>query len=143
MPLVPGHVYELAGLTVGNGNYVSLDWSEMFFAGPITRPVGMFARGVFGVGGSGLGMGLSMNVSPRCPGATICWRDDDDYFIGPFVSLEGRIERTYNWDGGWPNATYVGPQLTVSALLKASVGWMVDVTNQSNNRVQVGFGEGF
>src|SRR5215831_18491436 len=88
MPLVPGHVYELAGLTVGNGNYVSLDWSEMFFAGPITRPVGMFARGVIGVGGSGLGMGLSMNVSPRCPGAMICWRDDDDYFIGPFVSLE-------------------------------------------------------
>ncbi|HEX3905767.1 MAG TPA: hypothetical protein VH853_23275 [Polyangia bacterium] len=142
--LVPGHAYLLpAGISFRQGDYVAIEPSVLFFVGPVVRPVALVARGVLGVGGSGGGLGLAINTRPRCPSAYDCWREDDDFFMGPFVSLEARVERTY-LPIGWRRATYAGPQLTLSVyVLKASMGWMFDVTDRTNNHPQLGVGFGF
>jgi hypothetical protein len=59
------------------------------------------------------------------------------------VSLEARIERMYGLSS-WRSATYLGPHLSLSVLvLKASVGWMIDVNDRSNHHIQLAFGGGF
>ncbi len=74
----------------------------------------------------------------------MCLKDDDDFFVGSFISLEAHVERTYVEAIGWRHATYAGPQLSLSLfVLKVSVGWMVDVTDRANTHVQVGVGAGF
>ena len=142
-PLVPEHVYLLpAGMSVRQGDHVALEVPALFFAGPVVRPVALVARVVLGAGGAGGGIGLAINPQPRCPSAYDCWRDDD-FFMGPFVSLEARVERTYLWTS-WPKATYAGPQLSMSVyVLKASMGWMFDVTDRTHNHPQLGVGFGF
>ena len=44
----------------------------------------------------------------------------------------------------WRDATYAGPQLSLSVfVLKASVGWMVDVNDRTEHHAQLGLGFGF
>ena len=142
--LVPEQVYLLpAGISFRNGDYVAIEPTALFFAGPVVRPVALVVRGVLGVGGSGGGIGLALNALPRCPQAYACWGEGDDFVMGPFVSLEARVERTY-FPVGWRRATYAGPQLSLSVyVLKASMGWMFDVTDRNNSHPQLGVGFGF
>ncbi len=49
----------------------------------------------------------------------------------------------YGWTH-WHDATYVGPQVSVSGyVLKASIGWMAAVNDRKDNHIQVGVGFGF
>jgi hypothetical protein len=63
--------------------------------------------------------------------------------MGPFVSLEAHIERMYG-PTSWRSATYAGPQLSLSLfVLKASLGWMVDLSDRTDHHVQIALGGGF
>ncbi len=149
LTLVPDHVFLVRGASFREGDLFAMEPSGLFVFGPIRRPVVGVARAVVGAGGSGVGIGLAVNAFPRC------WDDDSclqgiDFFVGPFVSLEARVERMYGhfWRTSgvpkWRDATYAGPQLSFSVfVLKASVGWMVDVTDQTNHHAQLGLGFGF
>ena len=65
------------------------------------------------------------------------------FLHGPFISLEARVERMYG-PTSWRSATYFGPQLSLSIfVLKASLGLMVDLDDQTNRHLQVGVGFGF
>jgi hypothetical protein len=144
---VPQHVYLLRGDSFRNGDLITIEPSALFFYGPIAPPVALVARGIVGIGGSGVGVGLAANLLPQYWHQPTPLKDNDDFFMGPFASLEGHIERTYVPElrrVGWRPATYAGPQLSLSLyLLKASLGWMVDVTDRTNAHVQVGVGGGF
>ena len=142
IPVVPKHVFIDRGGSFRNGDWFAIEPSALFLYNPIRQPVVMVTRAVLGVGGSGGSVGLAMNLMPECPDADLCWQGDD-FFAGPFLSLEGRVERMYG-PTRWRPATYAGPQLTFSIyVLKASVGWMADVNQRANHHVQVGFGAGF
>jgi len=142
IPAVPGHVYVVRGVSIRNGDYVSLEPSVLFFFGPIRPPVALLARPMLGVGGSGAGLGLALNPWP------VWMRDDsaipnDDFFMGPWFNLEAHVERMY-WLTSWRSATYAGPQLSASMFIyKVSLGWMVDVSDRSDHHIQVAIGAGF
>ena len=144
LTLVPEHVYLVRGGSFRNGDLLTIEPSALLFFGPIAPPVAMVARGIVGIGGSGGGIGFAANLLSPSPCSEMCLKDNDDFFMGPFISLEAHVERTYIPVIGWRNATYAGPQLSLSFfLLKASVGWMVDVTDRTNAHIQVGVGAGF
>jgi len=65
LTFVPGHVYVVQGASIRNGDYLVLEPSGLFFFEPIARPVAFVARPMLGVGGSGVGLGLALNVAPR------------------------------------------------------------------------------
>jgi hypothetical protein len=139
--VVPSHVFG-AGLSLRNGDLFAIEPSGRFFFGPIRPPVTMVVHAVLGVGGSGGGIGFAMSLMPRRPGAEPCCQRED-FFWGTFVSLEARVERMYG-PTSWRRATYVGPQLSLSSyILKASLGWMVDVNDQTNRHLQIGVGTAF
>jgi hypothetical protein len=140
--VVPEHVFVVRGGSFRNGDLFAIEPSGLFLFGPIDRPFAMVARAVLGLGGSGGGIGLAMNLIPPRQGEELSWQGDD-FFMGPFVSLEARAERMYGLTS-WRSATYVGPQLSLSIfVLKASLGWMVDVSHQTDHHVQFGLGFGF
>jgi hypothetical protein len=59
------------------------------------------------------------------------------------VSLEARLERMYGLTS-WRSATYLGPHLSLSALvMKASVGWMTNVNDRGDHHIQLAVGAGF
>jgi hypothetical protein len=61
----------------------------------------------------------------------------------PFASVEAHVERMYG-PTSWRGATYAGPNVSVSLiLLKASLGWMVDLGDHADRHVQVALGAGF
>jgi hypothetical protein len=135
--VVPGRLVVVRGYSFRNGDWFAFEPSGLvLFGGLPFRPVVGVVRAVAGVGGSGGGIGLGLNLNQPCD--TV-----DDLAMGPFVTLEGRVERTYG-PTSWRSATYVGPQLTLSAyILKASVGWMVDVNDRTDHHIQIGLGGGF
>jgi len=136
---VPGHVYEVSGFSMRNGDYFVLEPSWLFFFGPIQPPVALVARSMLGIGGSGAGVGLALNPWMR----EVAGRPNVDDLMGPFVSLEAHIERTY-WVTSWRSTTYAGPQLSLSIyVLKASLGWMVDLGDHTDHHFQVAIGGGF
>src|SRR5882724_3039321 len=140
--VVPQHVFLVRGASFRNGDLFAIEPSGLFLFGPIGPPVAMVARAMLGLGGSGAGIGLAMNLISECPGAELCWQGTD-FFMGPFVSLEAHVERMYGLTY-WRSATYVGPQLSLSIfVLKTSLGWMGDVNNRTDRHVQIGFGFGF
>jgi len=140
--VVPEHVFLVRGASFRNGDLIAIEPSGLFSFGPIGPPVVMVARAVLGLGGSGGGIGLAINPIPQCPGTEMCWKGED-FFTGPFISLEGRIERMYGLTS-WRSATYVGPQLSLSIfVLKASLGWMIEVDDREDQHLQIGFGAGF
>ena len=141
--VVPGHLYLARGVSFRNGDWVALEPAAVLLFRPPgpRRPVVLVARGVLGLGGSGGGLGLATSVAPPCPVPQAC--EATDFFWSGVAILEARVERTYGLTT-WRNATYLGPQLTFSvSLLKASVGWMVDVDDRSDRHLQIGFGAGF
>jgi hypothetical protein len=142
LTFVPGHVYMVQGASIRNGDYLVLEPSGLFFFGPIARPVALVARPMFGVGGSGVGLGVAVNVAPPSmrpePGAP-----DTDFFIAPFISLEVHVERMYG-PTSWRGTTYAGPQISLSLfVIKASLGWMTDVGDRADHHIQVAVGIGF
>ncbi len=143
LTVVPGHVFVVRGASFRSGDLFALEPSGLFFLGAGRPPVAGVARAVVGVGGSGGGIGLAANLWPSCWGAQPD-PGDQGFCIGPFMSLEARVERMYGLSS-WRSATYVGPQLTLSTVvvLKASLGWMVDVGDRTDRHVQFGFGFGF
>jgi hypothetical protein len=140
--VVPGHVYGVRGFSIRNGDYLVLEPSFLFVFGPVRPPLTVVARAMLGIGGSGAGIGLAMNLMPSSPGVEPR-TSEADYFMGPFVSLEAHIERMYG-PTSWRGATYAGPQLSLSLfVLKASLGWMVDLGDRTDHHVQIGLGGGF
>jgi hypothetical protein len=141
--VVPEHVYMMPGYSIRNGDLVAIESSCLFFFGPIRRPAALVARAMLGAGGSGVGVGLAGNVTPPRPGEEVTLQGDD-FFWGPFVSLEAHVERMYPLLTSWRHATFVGPQLSMSIfVLKASVGWMFDVNARTDQHLQIGLGAGF
>src|SRR5436190_13019234 len=65
LPAVPGHVYVVRGASIRHGDYFSLEPSGLFFFGPIRPPVAVVVRPMLGVGGSGVGTGLALNLWMR------------------------------------------------------------------------------
>jgi len=140
--VAPGHMYVVRGFSIRNGDYLVLEPPVLFFFGPIRPRVTLVARPMLGVGGSGAGIGLAMNLMPSRPGGEPR-TPAADYFMGPFVSLEAHIERMYG-PTNWRSATYAGPQLSLSLyVLKASLGWMVDPGDGTDHHVQIALGGGF
>jgi hypothetical protein len=93
------------------------------------------ARPMLGIGGSGVGIGLAWTGGNA-------YTRDPDYLI-PFASVEAHVERMYG-PTSWRGATYAGPNVSVSLiLLKASLGWMVDLGDHADRHVQVALGAGF
>ena len=139
---LPGHVYVVRGASIRNGDTLSVEPSGLFFFGPIGPPLALVARPMLGIGGSGAGIGLALSLAPALTGVDSRTLDDD-FFIGPFATVEAHVERMYG-PTSWRSATYAGPQLSVSLfVLKASLGWMVDVGDHSDRHVQVALGAGF
>lgn len=141
--VVAGHVYVARGASFRHGDWVALEPAGVFMFGPpgAGRPVVLVARPVLGLGGSGVGLGLATSLTPPCLVAQPC--DPIAFFWSGVGTLEARIERMYGLTT-WRDATYLGPQLTLSfSLIKASVGWMVDVNDRSDRHLQIGFGGGF
>jgi hypothetical protein len=92
---------------------------------------------MLGLGGAGVGIGLAPIWGCSAP----C--DMTNALMVLPVAVEARVERMYGWTS-WRGATYAGPHLSLSALvLKASVGWMVDVNDRSDRHVQLAIGAGF
>ena len=142
LTLLPEHVFLVRGGSFRTGDVLAVEPSALFLFGPIRPPLAGVARAMVGLGGAGGGIGLAMNLISPCPHGDLCWQGDD-FFLGPFVSLEAHVERMY-WLTSWRNATYAGPQLSLSLfVVKASVGWMADVSQSTNHHVQFGFGAGF
>jgi hypothetical protein len=142
-------VFLVRGASFREGDLFAIEPSGLFVFGPFRRPVVGVARAVVGAGGSGVGIGVAVNTLRSCWGDQACLQGID-FFVGPFVSLEARVERMYGqfWQTSgvtkWRDATYAGPQLSFSVfVLKASVGWMVDVTDRTNHHAQLGLGFGF
>src|SRR4051812_38012881 len=92
--VVPGYFTMVRGASFRNGDLVALEPTGLFFVAPIRQPFALLARPILGLGGSGLGIGLAWNPLPECPSEgpseKLCWRGDD-FFTGPFVSLEGHV----------------------------------------------------
>jgi hypothetical protein len=142
LSVVAGHVYVVRGASIRNGDYLSVEPSGLFFFGPIGPPLALVARPMLGIGGSGAGIGLALSLAPALT-AVDSRGLDDDFFIGPFASLEAHVERMYG-PTSWRSAIYAGPQLSLSLfVLKASLGWMVDVGDHRDRHVQVALGAGF
>lgn len=132
-------MYAVRGASIRNGDYLVIEPSGLFFIGPIRPPVALVARPMLGIGGSGAGVGLALNPWMR----EVAGRPDVDDLMGPFVSLEAHIERM-DWLTSWRSATYAGPQLSLSIfVLKASLGWMVDLGDHADRHIQVAIGAGF
>jgi hypothetical protein len=140
--VVPGHIFMVPGLSIRNGDWVAAEptfWFVRKLMGP-GRPIVLVARAIVGIGGSGGGVGFAPTLEPPCRTTEAC---SETPFFWPPVSLEAHIERMYG-PTHWRAATYLGPQLSASAyVLKASIGWMVNVKERSDNHVQVGIGFGF
>jgi hypothetical protein len=97
---------------------------------------------MLGVGGSGVGIGIAMNLMPSSPGVEPR-TPEADYFMGPFINLAAHIERMYG-PTSWRDATYAGPHLSLSLLfVNPSLGWMVNLGDRSDHHVQVGLGGRF
>lgn len=141
-PVVADHVFVVPGVSVRNGDWVAFEpalWLTRTLVGP-GRPIVFVVRGIVGLGGSGAAIGIAPTLEPPCPTRELCTHTP---FFWPPASLEGRVERMYGLTH-WRAATYAGPHLSLSAyLIKASIGWMVDVNDRSDNHVQVGIGFGF
>jgi hypothetical protein len=136
---VPGRLVVVRGFSFRNGDWFAFEPSGLVLLGAPDHggPVVGVVRAVAGVGGSGAGIGLAKNLNPDCPCAV------DDLASGPFLIIEGRVERTYGRTR-WRGATYLGPHLSLSAyIFKISVGWMIDVNDRSDRHVQIGIGGGF
>jgi hypothetical protein len=136
--LIPEHLFAVRGFSFRQGDWLSLEPSFLFV--PASRgaysPV-VVVRPMLGVGGSGVGIGLAPIWG--CPGPC----DPTDALMLLPVSLEARIERMYGVSD-WRSATYLGPHISISAyILKASVGWMVDVNDRSDHHIQLAIGGGF
>ena len=137
--LAPERVFVVRGVSVRQGDWLAIEPSFLFVPGSTGRrsPLVVVARPMLGVGGSGIGIGLApiLACSEPCPMT-------DALMVLP-VSLEARIERMYGLTS-WRRATYIGPHVSLSAfVLKASVGWMVDVNDRSDHHLQLAIGAGF
>jgi len=141
--LVPQRVFLVRGLSLRNGDYLSLEPS--FWLTPpdpfvLGAAFAVVARPMLGVGGAGAGIGLATSGFTMCVGQPNC--SLEKFFWLPF-SLEARIERMYG-PTHWRHTTYFGPTLSLSGIiLKASVGWMVDASDRNDHHVQVAIGAGF
>jgi hypothetical protein len=140
--VVPEHVFMVRGFSVRNGDWFVLEPSVWFARGLVgpSRPIVLVVRPMLGVGGAGVGVGLAPTLEPPWPDAEKC-APTPDFWLP--VSLEAHVERMYGATP-WRHATYVGPQLSLSAVvLKASIGWMVDASDRSDGHLQVAIGGGF
>ena len=60
--VAPGQVYMVRGVSIRSGDYVVLEPSALLLFGPIHPPFAVVARPMLGLGGSGVGIGLAMNL---------------------------------------------------------------------------------
>jgi hypothetical protein len=139
LPAQPLQYYPILGVEVRNGDIVALQLGAMRVFGSSANPVVATARGEIGVGGSGAGVGLVIASGTDSPNP-----DPKDLIFGGFILLELRAERMYG-PTSWSHTTYAGPQVTFYPFIapKVSLGWMADVHDAANNRLQIGVGGGF
>lgn len=132
--LVPEHAFVTRGVSFRQGDWLVIEPSFLLLPGGRDAPLAVVARPMLGIGGSGLGIGLAPIWGP---GGTV------DAVTDLPVSFEARIERVYG-PTRWRSGTYVGPHLSFSALVvKASVGWMVDLDDRRVRHIQLAIGSGF
>src|ERR1051325_8410102 len=122
-----------------NGDWLAVEPVVLFpVAGSEDRSdLGVTARGVFGVGGSGAAIGLA--AGPGGP----CNKLEPSTPFGSSIALDARVERMYG-PSSWRHTVYAGPQLSFGGIFaKWSVGWMFDVHDKGDNHLQLGFGGGW
>ncbi len=139
LTVVPERVFVVRGFSVRQGDWLTIEPS--FLLVPVSTgrngPLVFVARPMLGLGGSGVGIGLAPIWGCSEPGPMT-----DALMILP-VSVEARIERMYGLTS-WRSATYLGPHLSLSAfVVKASVGWMIAVSDRNNHHIQLAIGGGF
>jgi hypothetical protein len=143
VPVVSGRLFLTRGFSFRKGDWFSFEPSFLLVSGAAGpgRPIVGVARPMLGVGGSGAAIGVATSLARPCPEGEAC--QASDFLLSLPVSFEARVERMYG-PTSWRRATYLGPQVTVSAyLFKAFAGWMVDVNDRTDRHVQLGIGFGF
>jgi len=138
----PDKVYPGFGIAIRNGDYVAFEPALLFLLGAPgenRRPIAALVRGELGVGGAGGGVGLAIDWFPSTANP---YPNPEELLYGGLMMLEARVERMYG-QTSWRHTTYVGPQVSLSLMLKFSIGWMVDVHDSSDQHLQVGLGAGF